>query len=52
MTVTMAKLILVVKQKEIAQLTCECEQHIGTQSDRMDQVLIFLSLFSISSGVI
>ena len=29
-------------QKELAQLTCECERHIGTQSGGMDQVRKFL----------
>jgi N-acetylgalactosamine kinase len=29
------------EKKELAQLTCECERHIGTQSGGMDQVIIF-----------
>lgn len=31
-------LLFPVLQKEIAQLTCDCERHIGTQSGGMDQV--------------
>lgn len=33
------------RQKEIAQLTCDCERHIGTQSGGMDQVLLLVSQF-------
>ncbi|KAG6759805.1 hypothetical protein POTOM_036298 [Populus tomentosa] len=29
-------------KKEIAQLTCECERHIGTQSGGMDQVILHI----------
>lgn len=32
-----------ISQKEIAQLTCECERHIGTQSGGMDQVIVTVS---------
>lgn len=31
--------MFLVEQTEIAQLTCECERHIGTQSGGMDQVM-------------
>ena len=34
-------------QKELAQLTCECERHIGTQSGGMDQVLKIMIYFAI-----
>lgn len=30
-----------IQQKEIAQLACDCERHIGTQSGGMDQVTVF-----------
>ncbi|KAI8009358.1 Galactokinase [Camellia lanceoleosa] len=30
--------------KEIAQLTCECERHIGTQSGGMDQIVLGIKL--------
>lgn len=33
------EVIILSLQKEIAQLTCECERHIGTQSGGMDQVM-------------
>ena len=32
--------LILILQKEVAQLTCECERHIGTQSGGMDQVLL------------
>jgi len=34
-------------QKEIAQVTCECERHIGTQSGGMDQVKCHTDYFSV-----
>ncbi|XP_020275696.1 galactokinase-like isoform X2 [Asparagus officinalis] len=33
-------------KKEIAQLTCECERHIGTQSGGMDQVKYCMAYYS------
>lgn len=39
-----AKHMFLAEQKEIAQLTCECERHIGTQSGGMDQVIHFCFL--------
>ncbi|KAF9592676.1 hypothetical protein IFM89_016753 [Coptis chinensis] len=32
-------------KKEIAQLTCECERHIGTQSGGMDQAISIMAKF-------
>ncbi|XP_078446670.1 mevalonate/galactokinase family protein isoform X2 [Wolffia australiana] len=32
-----------IKKKEIAQLTCECERHIGTQSGGMDQAISIMA---------
>ncbi|KAM7267162.1 hypothetical protein ACFE04_009328 [Oxalis oulophora] len=37
----MAALDVNFPKKEIAQLTCECERHIGTQSGGMDQLIDF-----------
>ncbi|ONK67046.1 uncharacterized protein A4U43_C06F15090 [Asparagus officinalis] len=34
-------------KKEIAQLTCECERHIGTQSGGMDQVKYCMAYYSL-----
>ena len=33
--------LFIPSQKEVAQLTCECERHIGTQSGGMDQVYLY-----------
>ncbi len=34
--------MFLVEQKEMAQLTCDCERHIGTQSGGMDQAIHFM----------
>lgn len=41
-------LFIYVGQKEVAQLTCDCERHIGTQSGGMDQVIFLFTRFSFS----
>lgn len=37
-------LFIHVGQKEVAQLTCNCERHIGTQSGGMDQVIVSVQI--------
>lgn len=41
-----ANYVFLLSQKEIAQLTCECERHIGTQSGGMDQVTLHTNLIT------
>lgn len=38
-------------QKDVAQVTCECERHVGTQSGGMDQVVQMFHLCSIFFNV-
>ncbi|XP_047263061.1 galactokinase isoform X3 [Capsicum annuum] len=41
----MASIGINMPKKEIAQLTCECERHIGTQSGGMDQAISVMAQF-------
>nr|GMD79157.1 galactokinase [Ipomoea batatas] len=44
----MASFGVSIPKKELAQLACECERHIGTQSGGMDQVSLYPFLFLLS----